>query len=62
MVLQFPVLADYALVALGKRLVFLTHGHLFNEQHLPPMRDGDILLHGHTHVPACEVREKYIYT
>ena len=61
MVLQFPVLADYALVALGKRLVFLTHGHLFNEQHLPPMKDGDILLHGHTHVPACEVREKYIY-
>lgn len=61
MVLQFPVLADYALVALGKRLVFLTHGHLFNEQYLPPLKDGDILLHGHTHVPACEVREKYIY-
>ena len=61
MVLQFPVLADYALVALGKRLVFLTHGHLFNEQHLPPLKDGDILLHGHTHVPACEVWEKYIY-
>ena len=54
MVLQLPVLADYALVALGKRLVFLTHGHLFNEQHLPPLKDGDILLHGHTHVPAWE--------
>lgn len=61
MVLQFPVLADYALLALGGRVAFMTHGHLFNEQHLPPIKDGDILLHGHTHVPACEVRERYIY-
>lgn len=61
MVLQFPVLADYALLALGTRVAFITHGHLFNEQRLPPIKDGDILLHGHTHVPACEVRERYIY-
>ena len=61
MMLRFPVMADYALLSAGERLIFVTHGHLFHREHLPPLRRGDILLHGHTHVPACEVRETYIY-
>lgn len=56
MVLSFPVLAEYALLEAGGRLVFATHGHVYNAAHLPPLRAGDILLHGHTHVPACEER------
>lgn len=61
MVLNFPVLADYALLPLEKRLVFITHGHTFNEQHLPPLRPGDLLLHGHTHVPVYRVHDTYTY-
>ena len=61
MVLDFPVMADYALIDAGKRMIFMTHGHIFNTDHVPPHRRGDILLHGHTHVPACEVREDYVY-
>ena len=61
MVLAFPVLADYALLELGNRMVFATHGHVYNEGHLPPLHDGDILLHGHTHVPKCVDHETYIY-
>ena len=40
----------------GLRLttVFATHGHVYNAHHLPPLKDGDILLNGHTHIPACE--------
>ncbi len=53
MVLPFPILADYALLELGSRLVFATHGHHWNADCLPPLRPGDILLHGHTHVPVC---------
>ena len=53
MVLDFPILADYALIPLGKRTVFVTHGHRYNTDSPPPMKQGDILLHGHTHVPAC---------
>ena len=52
MVLAFPVLADYAVLPVGQRLVYVTHGHMFNLNHLPPLAPGDILLHGHTHVPA----------
>ena len=54
MVLAFPVMAEYALLPLGERMIFMTHGHIFNKENLPPMKAGDILLHGHTHVPACE--------
>lgn len=52
MVLTFPILADYAVLALGERLVYCTHGHVWNRENLPPLRPGDLLLHGHTHVPT----------
>ena len=51
MVLQFPVLADYCLLWEGSRMIFATHGHKFHEENVPPLHKGDILLHGHTHVP-----------
>ena len=54
MVLDFPVLADYALLSEGQTLIFATHGHIYHANHLPPLHTGDILLHGHTHVPVCE--------
>ena len=60
-VLPFPIWADYALLSEGPRLIFVTHGHLFNLDKLPPLHQGDILLHGHTHVPACEERAGVTY-
>lgn len=54
MVLDFPVLADYAVFTAGARLIYATHGHVYNTAHLPPLQPGDILLHGHTHVPAWQ--------
>ena len=61
MVLSFPVLADYALLETAGHLVFATHGHHFNEEQLPPLHPGDILLHGHTHVPVCREHGDYVY-
>ena len=52
MVLEFPVLADYAVLPVGRGLVYATHGHVYNTKTPPPLAEGDILLHGHTHVPA----------
>ena len=54
MVLEFPILADYAILYLGSRMIYVTHGHIYNKKKMPPMKAGDILLHGHTHVPVCE--------
>ena len=42
-------------------MIFATHGHHFNQQSLPPLHPGDILLHGHTHVPKCVEEETYLY-
>lgn len=54
MVLAFPILADYCILPFSDRLIYATHGHNHNLQALPPLQPGDILLHGHTHIPAWE--------
>ncbi len=54
MVLDFPILADYAILYDGNRMIFATHGHTFNKDNLPKLKSGDILIHGHTHIPLCE--------
>ena len=61
MVLEFPILADYGFLYEKGRMIFLTHGHVFNEKNLPMLGKGDILLHGHTHVPVCREHETYTY-
>ena len=53
MVLEFPILADYAYLALDGLSVFATHGHHHNTDAPPALGHGDILLHGHTHVLKC---------
>lgn len=59
MVLEFPVLADYSLILADKVCFYATHGHVYNEKHLPPLKNGDVLIHGHTHVLRAEEKEGY---
>lgn len=61
MVLDFPIMAEYALLPIGTHLLFATHGHVYNIHNLPPMQSNDILLHGHTHVPAWQSLENNQY-
>ncbi len=61
MVLEFPILADYAFLYWREKMVYITHGHVHNLKNLPMLKKGDILLNGHTHIPACEIFEDYIY-
>lgn len=61
MVLQFPILADYAVLDLGSCLLYATHGHVYGESNPPALNKGDILLCGHTHVPKCTEYENFIY-
>ena len=62
MVLPFPILADYALLDAGNgSTVFVTHGHKHNLSAMPPLKAGDVLLHGHTHVPACATQDGVTY-
>ena len=59
MVLNFPVLADYCVLELEGRTFYATHGHVYNEENLPPIKEGDILIHGHTHVLRADKKEGY---
>ena len=61
MVLPFPILADYAVLFIDGTTIYATHGHNYNEDNLPPSTKGDILLCGHTHIPAKRVYENYTY-
>lgn len=61
MVLSFPVSADYAYIFADGISVFATHGHLFSEDAPPPLKNGEILLCGHTHVPKLSKHEGFTY-
>lgn len=49
MVLQFPVMAEYAVLFINGKSIYATHGHHITDEN-PPLAKGDILLSGHTHV------------
>ena len=60
MVLDFPVMADYCILSIEGKTFYATHGHIYNQNNLPPLQNGDILIHGHTHVLTAEEKEHYI--
>ena len=61
MLLSFPILADYACVFWQGKTIFATHGHHFSPDSMPPLNEGDILLNGHTHVPALTETDGILY-
>tara|TARA_Y100001956_G_scaffold14506_1_gene13714 strand:+ start:1947 stop:2495 length:549 start_codon:yes stop_codon:yes gene_type:complete len=63
MLLDFPMMMDFAWVLLesGQRL-FLTHGHIYNASKRPKLTSGDVIAHGHSHIPVAELDgEQYIF-
>lgn len=60
MVLEFPVMADYCILSIDGRTFYATHGHVYNQDHLPPLQENDILIHGHTHVLKAQQKDGYV--
>ena len=60
--LDFPLQGGYITIpGIQGRTMFATHGHHYNSAHRPEdMERGDILLHGHTHVPMTERHESFL--
>lgn len=61
MVLDFPVLADYALIYADGKTIFATHGHKWGCDDPPPLAKNAVLLCGHTHVPVIKDCGDYTY-
>ncbi|MDO4496946.1 MAG: phosphodiesterase [Bacteroidales bacterium] len=53
MLLEFPCMADYAMLVVGTKRIFLTHGHKYNEQKRTP-QGIDVIMYGHTHLWQLE--------
>lgn len=60
MVLEFPVMADYCIISLDGREVYAAHGHHYSQDHLPPLKKGDIFLQGHTHVLMAQEKNGHL--
>ncbi|WP_312927095.1 phosphodiesterase, partial [Pseudescherichia sp.] len=56
-----PITAPWQQVLFGHYRLFLTHGHLYNAENLPPLNPGDVLISGHTHIPVAEKRGDIIH-
>ena len=54
MVLSFPIMDDFRYIEADGLRIFATHGHHYNQDIPPRMSKGEILIHGHTHIPKCE--------
>ena len=61
MVLDFPVMADYAVIMADNLTIYVTHGHIYNPSNPPKLKEGDILMNGHTHVRAMEKMNGFMY-
>ncbi len=61
LVLEFPILADYAFLATDSLTICATHGHVHGPDNPPPLGQGELLLCGHFHVPVCRNCGGYTY-
>ena len=60
MVLDFPIMADYLYMYIDGLELYVSHGHIYNQNKpLPGLRG--IFLCGHTHVPLIEEHENFVY-
>lgn len=54
MLIEYPMMSDYSIILYNNRRIFLTHGHIYNEDNLPSLNGNDVLVHGHTHLPVAK--------
>lgn len=57
MVLNYPCMMDYNIILNDNKRIFITHGHIYNEEKLPNISSGDILIYGHTHIPLIKQQD-----
>lgn len=58
MLIEYPMMSDYSIILCNNRRLFLTHGHIYNEDNLPELSENDVLVFGHTHIPEAKKHNK----
>ncbi|MFV0439924.1 MAG: phosphodiesterase [Lachnospirales bacterium] len=54
MLLDFPIMSDYTEILTTKYKVFATHGHVYSKENMPELKEGDVFIHGHFHLPMTD--------
>jgi len=54
MIIEYPMMETYTMIQLEDRKFFLSHGHVYSPEELPPLNTGDIFAFGHIHLPIAE--------
>ena len=57
MMLNFPVLADYAILSWEGVTIYASHGH----HDFPSLNEGEVVLSGHTHIPHDYIKDGVRY-
>lgn len=58
MLLDFPIQSTYLLLVDGGKRFFVTHGHVYNEKHLPQAGSCDVFVYGHTHLQTLKAADE----
>lgn len=54
MIIQYPMMGDYAWILTDGHRIFMTHGHLWHQEKLPDLEEGDAFVYGHYHWHKAE--------
>ncbi|MBR4402059.1 MAG: phosphodiesterase [Flavobacteriales bacterium] len=54
MQISYPMMGDSARIICDNRTFFLSHGHIFAPDNLPPLPEGAVFVFGHIHTMVAE--------
>ncbi len=57
MLIDYPISDTGATLLVDGFRFYLSHGHIFNPDNLPPLSQGDIFCFGHIHLPVAEKQD-----
>lgn len=61
MTLDFPIMTDYTNILHNGIRLFLTHGHIYNENNMVNLKEGSAFVYGHTHILRAEKKDDIYY-
>lgn len=59
MLYEFSMMSYLIEMEFENHNVWMTHGHKYNEDNLPPLKDNDIFMYGHTHLLVAKKQNNH---
>lgn len=61
MTLNFPIMSTYSNILYNGIRLFLTHGHIYNEDNMIDLKEGSAFVYGHTHILRAEKKDNIFF-